>query len=809
MVQQPPLPFAALEETHNLEVVSSSIFATQKHNLLYQGGGGATVAAGGAQHQQSSLGAGDGGTGGGGSSSSFANKTKNHISHDLLSAAPGPEDIRNNADTSSKFDYDVCGQQEQQQDLHQPLLHDDHEKHQRPPELRNTNSCESLQDFRRAASGQDSSSAVLSSPNGAFASGGQLLWAPRPGTLLGGGGASNASSASDLNTSTSSINFRSHLMLSHQSSPMEDDRGGHQGTSSLSSTNFRGGGGTTGDQTDFKTEDQRSLGPSSLMLHPPVSSIPNPTTNPTTNNLSISTGAAPHSHSSTSHNIADPSSTSLLRHTGGGATSTTNSTKRPTNPSDNIISTPSTSNIGGPTSAAASTLTPTNTTTTGTGVNMGGGGVLSSTEIVKASGGLLQQQHHWTTELQHGSPPVSALFPLAREFLSPGSGSLSPVVFPHPLSGTQNPHSLLTRLMEHVSERGPRLHKAPGKGALNMPATGENGNTNTSGTGAQQRGGNLALAKPDGDKSMAPTRIIATSERLQFREDNLFGPSSFQLWKQARQLTNSESDSGYEAGYETDADESEFSEYEGYHFMQGVTAAPTSSSSSASSHLPPHITSGRPHRSRKRKQIDALVNLTMRMSLDTHHEVEDETENPRTKCQRSSSSNVDEQLITATSFPSQSQQQPSSQHQERAQSVSSPLFSGFGVDKGFYDTGTATAGPQVHEDQGKYIHGFPSSTTTNATTTSSSRGRSSLLPFDTTNAGSEQVLDPGLDSNNGTEQVEQDLGSTSTKSGGNEQQAQAVDIGMEIHHENPVGEDDRVSGRREQDLKMDVVDVED
>ncbi|CAD7940969.1 unnamed protein product [Amoebophrya sp. A25] len=245
--------------------------------------------------------------------------------------------------------------------------------------------------------------------------------------------------------------------------------------------------------------------------------------------------------------------------------------------------------------------------------------------------------------------------------------------------------------------------------------------------------------------------------------------------------------------------------------MQGVTGAPTSSSSSAS-HLPPHITSGRPHRSRKRKQIDALVNLTMRMSLDTHHEVEDETENPRTKCQRSSSSNVDEQLITATSFPSQSQQQPSSQHQERAQSVSSPLFSGFGVDKGFYDTGTATTGPQVHEDQGKYIHGFPWSTTTNAITTSISRGRSSILPFDTTNGGSAQVLDPGLNSakNGGNEQqqVEQDLGSTSTKSGGkNEQQAQAVDIGMEIHHENPVGDD--VSGRREQNLKMDVVDVED
>ncbi|CAD7940971.1 unnamed protein product [Amoebophrya sp. A25] len=119
----------------------------------------------------------------------------NHLSHDLLSAGPGPEDRNINAGTSSNFDYDFCGQQEQQQDLHQPLCHDDHEKHQRPPELRNTRwSCESLQDhFRRAVSGQDSSSAVLSSPNGAFASGGQLLWAPRPGALLGGGGASSAS----------------------------------------------------------------------------------------------------------------------------------------------------------------------------------------------------------------------------------------------------------------------------------------------------------------------------------------------------------------------------------------------------------------------------------------------------------------------------------------------------------------------------------------------------------------------------------------------------------------------------------------
>ena len=79
----------------------------------------------------------------------------------------------------------------------------------------------------------------------------------------------------------------------------------------------------------------------------------------------------------------------------------------------------------------------------------------------------------------------------------------------------------------------------------------------------------------------------------------------------------SESDSGYEAGYETDADESELSEWEGslaLHFAAGSwgeVGFPGGLGTSSS------VAGGGPnlHGSSRKRKMDALVNMTLRLSL--------------------------------------------------------------------------------------------------------------------------------------------------------------------------------------------------
>eukprot|EP00392_Amoebophrya_sp_AT5.2_P003045 g3050.t1 len=118
----------------------------------------------------------------------------------------------------------------------------------------------------------------------------------------------------------------------------------------------------------------------------------------------------------------------------------------------------------------------------------------------------------------------------------------------------------------------------------------------------------------------APAASAPAASAPPHHHRNIFGPlihlkhrffledSMFRLLD--RRGTNSESDSGYEAGYETDADESDA-------LSDFFSGAASSRNISGGVGAGPY---GQMNRISRKRKIDALVNLTMRMSLQKCHQ---------------------------------------------------------------------------------------------------------------------------------------------------------------------------------------------
>ncbi|CAD7949495.1 unnamed protein product [Amoebophrya sp. A120] len=153
---------------------------------------------------------------------------------------------------------------------------------------------------------------------------------------------------------------------------------------------------------------------------------------------------------------------------------------------------------------------------------------------------------------------------------------------------------------------------------MNTGAGGPGGATSsTSGINNVLTGGSFAGASsgagPGTTNPNFPPSTSSTLGRTRLARPSFFlEDSMLRMWNPERWKSASESDSGYEAGYETDADESDaLSEWESSAFKKHFQQQ-----GAGSGHLPTNYNVGPvdTKTSRKRK-IDALVNLTMRMSL--------------------------------------------------------------------------------------------------------------------------------------------------------------------------------------------------